>query len=274
LLELLVVMGIIGLLAALLLPALGHARARGLSATCLSNIRQVTLGWHLYADDHGDALPYNFGVADTRRTIEQGTFLNWVNNVMSWELDPDNTNRVWLARGGLGPYLGDVAAGIYRCPSDSALSGLQRSAGWTERVRSISMNAMVGNAGEFTQDGTNANNPAYRQFFKLADVPGHSQIFAFIEEHPDSINDGYFLNRLADGEWMDLPASYHGGVANVGFADGHVTTHKWLHASTRPPAKPDAAPLPFPVPANERSDYDWLMQRTTLRSYEAKSYRH
>ncbi len=39
----------------------------------------------------------------------------------------------------------------------------------------------------------NTNNPGYRQFLHLGDVPEPSRIFALIEEHPDSINDGYFL---------------------------------------------------------------------------------
>jgi prepilin-type processing-associated H-X9-DG protein len=129
------------------------------------------------------------------------------------------------------------------------------------------MNAMVGEAGEFTRQGSNANNPAYRQFFKLSDIPRHAQIFALIEEHPDSINDAYFLNRLADDEWLDLPASNHGRAANLSFADGHLVTRQWIHPSTRPPAKPDAAALPFPVPPDAQSDYGWLMERTTTRSY-------
>jgi prepilin-type N-terminal cleavage/methylation domain-containing protein len=119
LLELAAALGIVAVLASLLLPALNQARVRGQTVQCLHNLRQLTLGWHLYADDHDDRLPYNFGVADTRRTILDGTFLNWVNNVMSWELDPDNTNQVWAARGGLGPYLGNTAFRLYRCPSDT-----------------------------------------------------------------------------------------------------------------------------------------------------------
>ena len=58
------------------------------------------------------------------------------------------------------------------------------------------------------------------------------------EEHPDSINDGYFLNKPDSLQWMDLPASYHNGAANLAFADGHLETHKWRFASTKPPARP------------------------------------
>ena len=126
------------------------------------------------------------------------------------------------------------------------------------------MNAMVGDAGQFSRTGANVNNPDYRQFFKQVQIPQPSQIFVFIEEHPDSINDGYFLNHPDSLRWSDLPASYHRGSVNLTFADGHLESHKWRFASTQPPARPDAAHLPFAVPVAERGDFDWLMQRTSV----------
>jgi prepilin-type processing-associated H-X9-DG protein len=211
-------------------------------------------------DDNEDAFPYNVGADDPKKD------LNWASNVMSWELDPDNTNTVLLARGGLGPYSEGVIS-IYKCPSDHALSDPQQKAGWTARVRSVSMNAMIGNAGDFTQTGYNTNNPHYRQFFRSSQVPDPSRIFVLIEEHPDSIDDGYFLNKPADLEWTDLPASYHGGAANLTFADGHVETHKWLSGSTKPPPYPEAAKVPFKVKTDGLADFEWLMERTSMQRY-------
>ena len=129
------------------------------------------------------------------------------------------------------------------------------------------MNAMVGNAGQFMVAGGNVNNPYDRQFLKLGQIPQPSQIFVLTEEHPDSVNDGYFLNQPDSMRWLDLPASYHNGAANLAFADGHLESHKWRFASTKPPARPDGAHLPFPVPTAERADFDWLMARTTVDSY-------
>jgi prepilin-type N-terminal cleavage/methylation domain-containing protein/prepilin-type processing-associated H-X9-DG protein len=263
LVELLVVIAIIALLASLLLPALARAKSQGKSTVCLNNLRQVGFTLHLYALDHEDALPYNMGTDGTRRTVAAGTFLNWANNVMSWELDPDNTNSALLGAGGLGPYLGGVVS-VFQCPSDQVLSAVQRQAGWTSRVRSVSMNAMLGDAGEFLTGTVNTNNPGYRQFFRLSEIPEPSRIFAFVEEHPDSINDGYFINKFYSSEWLDLPASWHNEGSNLSFADGHAEYHRWRQASTRPPPQPDAARLPIDLPPPDRTDFYWMLWRTSI----------
>jgi prepilin-type N-terminal cleavage/methylation domain-containing protein len=58
LIELLVVIAIIAILAALLLPALSHAKSDGKRIACISNARQINLAVHLYADEHGDVVSY------------------------------------------------------------------------------------------------------------------------------------------------------------------------------------------------------------------------
>jgi prepilin-type N-terminal cleavage/methylation domain-containing protein/prepilin-type processing-associated H-X9-DG protein len=270
LIELLTVIAVIAILAALLLPVLTAARSKGYAISCLSNERQLMLASLVYVGDFNDALPYNLGASEIKQLEAASQFWNWATPVMSWELDSDNTNTVLLTQGGIGPYASSTAR-VYRCPADSVVSDIQAQAGWTARVRSISMNAMVGNAGQFITAGANVNNPDYKQFLKVGQIPQPARIFVLMEEHPDSINDGYFLNQPDSLRWMDLPASYHNGAANLAFADGHLETHKWQFASTRPPALPDAAHLPFPVPASDLPDYEWLMYRTTIESYSRAS---
>ena len=257
------VIAVIAILASLLLPALAGARERGRATFCLNNLRQLGLSLHVYAGDHDDYLPSNMGADGTHKTVASGEFKNWANDVMSWELDAENTNTTLLAVGGLGPYVGGVAK-VFKCPSDNVLSTVQRQAGWAGRVRSYSMNAMLGDAGEFMKGGSNTNNPGYKQFLRLGDVPQPSRIFAFVEEHPDSINDGYFLNKFYSAGWIDLPASYHNGGANLAYADGHAEAYLWKFGSTKPLPLPDAANLPFTIPPGQRGDFYWMLARTSV----------
>lgn len=55
--EMLVVIAIIGILAAILLPVLALARERGFRSQCVNNFKQLAAGIQMYADDHGDQLP-------------------------------------------------------------------------------------------------------------------------------------------------------------------------------------------------------------------------
>ena len=96
--ELLVVVSIIGILASLLLPALSSARARSQSIACLNNVRQLSFARQLYTDDFRDWLPYNLGQADISRAVARNYYYNWSTPVMSWELDPDNTNTTLVTR--------------------------------------------------------------------------------------------------------------------------------------------------------------------------------
>jgi prepilin-type N-terminal cleavage/methylation domain-containing protein/prepilin-type processing-associated H-X9-DG protein len=263
LVELLVVIAIIAVLTGLLLSSVSRAKAKGQGLVCQSNQRQLHLAWTLYSGDNGDRLVYNLGGDAAKKTILTNISYNWVNNVMDWELTPDNTNLALIQNAKLGPYAGRSVE-VFRCPSDFVLSDLQRQAGWSRRTRSVSMNAMVGHVGGASRGGTNLNNPDYRQFLRLGEFPDPSRIFVFIDEHPDSISDGYFLNRENDREWLHLPASYHNDSANLSFADGHGESHRWRMADTRPPSKPDAAFLPMPVPDATRVDFDWLMEHTSV----------
>jgi prepilin-type N-terminal cleavage/methylation domain-containing protein/prepilin-type processing-associated H-X9-DG protein len=259
LIELLVVVAIISILAAILLPALSRAKAKAQGAFCLSNTRQLGLAWILYADEHSGRLAYNLGGDARSRTVAERTNINWVNNVMTWALDDENTNTVTITDATLAPYANN-AINIYRCPSDNILSDVQRNAGWSARLRSYSMNAMIGDAGELSKTGVNKNNPKYVQYFSLPSIKEPVNIFVFLDEHPDSINDGYFINRAYSTNWYDLPASYHNGAASFSFADGHSETHRWRNASTIQPARPSkkAPLLPFSF-LPERQDHDWVV---------------
>ena len=278
LIELLAVIAIIAILAAILLPALSGARERSRGVYCLNNTRSLTLAWQLYADDHEGALPYNVGMTETTGHTNN----NWVNNVMTWDLSSDNTNLATITGASLGTYVVGVT-GIYHCPSDQTLSAVQSAAGWNQRIRSYSMNALVGNPGPFLVSGANVNDPGYRQFLKIDQIPTPTEIFVFLDEHPDSIDDGYFVNRdvasgssggggyygmsaVVSSEWLDLPASYHNRSAAFSFADGHASLHHWLKSTTILPATPQAyLPVQIPsTPAGEDADFEWVLGHMSI----------
>ena len=116
------------------------------------------------------------------------------------------------------------------------------------------MNAMIGDAGIYTQGGFNVNFPNYTQFFKATTIPQPSDIFVFLDEHPDSIDDGYFLDSYSDSgppTWTDLPASYHNGAGSFAFADGHSELHRWRNKSTIQPAVAYGINPPLPMQIND-----------------------
>ena len=231
LIELLVVIAIIAILAAMILPALSKAKQKAQGIQCLSNNKQLINAWHMYSLDFKDRCANNFTVPGTQATINDGRFENWVNNVMDWNLTPDNTNIDYVKKGVLSAYTAG-AVGIYECPADNYLSSVQVRAGWHRRVRSISMNALFGLTGDTpstsSADGHAWFNASYTQFLKQTDVHQPANTWVTLDEHADSINDAFFIVGYPDaGKWGDLPASYHNGACGFSFADGHAEIHKW-----------------------------------------------
>jgi hypothetical protein len=73
---------------------------------------------------------------------------------------------------------------------------------------------------------------------RLSDIarPVPTELIVFLDEHPDSINDGWFATEVNNPtQRADLPAIYHGKAGGLGFADGHGAIHKWGDASMAQP---------------------------------------
>jgi prepilin-type N-terminal cleavage/methylation domain-containing protein/prepilin-type processing-associated H-X9-DG protein len=247
LIELLVVIAIIAILAALLLPALSRAKMSAQATACANNIRQLSLAWMLYTDDNDQCLVNNSSTADTR-TLRQ----SWVNNIQDWGTSVENTNPAYILSGKMAPYVNNNL-GVYKCPAD------QTAAQNGPRLRSISMNSLVGNP----LHNPNRFNPTWVQFLKTSQFPGPANFYVFLEEHPDTINDGYFMNRWDEIKWGNVPASWHNGAANLSWADGHVERHRWIPNTVRPSVQGGVGTGGF-VPS-PTTDYLWLRERTSVK---------
>jgi prepilin-type N-terminal cleavage/methylation domain-containing protein/prepilin-type processing-associated H-X9-DG protein len=217
LIELLVVIAIIAILAAMLLPSLSKAKTKAQGIQCMSNTKQVMLGYLLYTDDFNNRV---INAADW--TGDQ-----W----LDWTTSTDNTNLIMLLddkKAPLAKYFGKTK-NLYKCPADKFASPAQRGRGWNERVRSISMNAFSGWP-DATQDPSNFNK--YKVFQKTTDPLRPTELFVILDEHPDSINDGWFIVVGRDwggaNAWCDFPSTLHNGACGFAFLDGHSQIKKWL----------------------------------------------
>ncbi len=225
LVELLVVITIIAILAALLLPTLGTAKAKSQIVLCQDNLRQLAVTWVMYCGENRGELPWcasylntNAWVLGNAQTVPQDSRYG--------QLDPgvlDATNVNGLTRGTFWPYIKSTK--IYLCPLD------RRTVDGIPYVRSYSMNNwMNGQSPAAWMPALNPSNTVYKMD---AALPAPSKLFVFIDEDEESINDALFVVIVDPGWYMnDIPARRHKTVYPLAFADGHVEAFKFLCQDT------------------------------------------
>ncbi len=224
--ELLVVLAIISLLAAMLLPAIAKSKATAKRIGCINNLRQLELCNHLYTNDNNDYLVPNNSVYIIGNASQNIKGASWLLDLDArTELNPSN-----IVNGLLYQY--NSSLDIYHCPADT--SRLEDTAGNVLpelRWRSYNMSQSINGYPEF-----DANMSFYIPAWKKSTAIRHpvpSELFVLIDEDADCVVDAEFGNPpkgspyFPQNVWWDLPASRHQQGANLSFADGHVEFWKW-----------------------------------------------
>ena len=203
LIELLVVIAIIGILAALLFPVFARAREAARKTACLSNMRQLGLGFQMYTQDYDEALPNS-----TDGTPGAGLLGAW----NFYKVFPANGSpgSFDVTQGGLFPYIKNKQ--IYICPSDAE----GRQSGDSYAANSC---AFLGNAIGFETGKALAAFDAPASFMLLGE-----------EASPGGNNDNISLAGVStDDAYMlyifNKFSTRHTEGSNLTFVDGHS---KWF----------------------------------------------
>jgi prepilin-type N-terminal cleavage/methylation domain-containing protein/prepilin-type processing-associated H-X9-DG protein len=257
LIELLVVVAIIAILAALLLPALKHAKDEANAIKCMSNQRQMAMGWYMYAQDNKERVVL---ASSTGGTVASDPLNAYAWTVQEEDFTPASYNwdpTVDITVGPLYPYINSYW--VYRCPADTSMVHSNTATGpLLPRVRSISMNFYLGGFGSSNAvDAGFSWGIDYPVYLKTTDLvpndsPGPSATWVFVDERQDCINWGNYCADMTGDTYTtgtpyapnsfefseDMPGFMHNNSAGYSFADGHAEIHHWLDYRTTPRLQP------------------------------------
>jgi len=231
LIELLVVIAIIALLMAIIMPSLNLAKKKAATTVCMSNTKNLALGWYMYSGDNDGRIMS----CEDSRTEPGGNFVGWIgiprdeNGALQQclQTDPEVTDRDeirGIKAGLLYPYVESPKA--YHCPGDTARISLY------DRTRVFVTYSIP----ECLYSVTNPDDPRYKlQIRTYGEITRPATRYVFVEsgETRNWNMAHHFVMACpertgrSDWGWWGPMAVNHGNASVLGFCDGHAETRKW-----------------------------------------------
>ena len=235
LIELLVVIAIIAILMAIIMPALNLVKKKAATTACLSNTKNLSLGWYMYMSDNDGRIMSSEDEANGREA--SGKFVGWCglprdeggNTMSNTQTNPPVTDEDeirGIKQGVLFPYVKNPD--VYHCPADNQRKSLYD--GTTVFVSygvpmclygtpDPSATAQIRRFDEITAPSTRYN------FVESAETRNWNSGHHFVMAAPE------YTNQDEWGWWGPM-AINHGNSSVLGFCDGHSEARKWRDRST------------------------------------------
>lgn len=233
LIELLVVVAIIAILISILLPALNDAKRQARTDVCMSNQRQLAIGFLTYASEWSDCLPggtWDYIGPDTGVTYTNSTPLCWLGS-----LDGMGDIRFMPYKGTIYRYLGDQVK-AYWCPDDKMFRQAQQGNQFRNKPDySYTAPALLTGAPLHLLNRTHWPGQ-FTTWYTPTDwdkTTEHSMPWMLVEE-----DESEYLAFVTDSGWsnVDILTNRHKGRACIAHTDGSVS----VRATQRFPLKLDA----------------------------------
>ena len=220
------------------MPALKRAREQGKRAVCLSNLKQLTLAWIMYADDNDDKL-----VCSEAGWSKDALGQPWVGTTCApgWEQGehfPENDQIKGIKAGALFPYCPNVK--LYRCPT-----------GCPGELLTYAM--MISINGRPVED-----SPVFKRRML---IPQPADRLIFIDEGLSSPNS--YSTRYSQPKWWDQPVTRHSDGTNFAYGDGRAGYHKWKGIETIKQGRDNVRTwvgLFAPVTEEGKEDLQWVQR--------------